>query len=369
MKTIKYSESVGWHRELFIGVLLAFAGAGSVRAAPSTAVILSPGHPGELMPAILRAYHSGMGQIMIPPGIYKLPEPHGAFYLSFDNLRNFRIRGKGVTLLRTDPTKGGIQFTHCRNVTLEGVTLRCNPIPFTQGRIVAMSRRKNYIDIRINKGYQTDLTNSARFPSWPLGMVFSAKTFRIKPGTRDIFPRQITKIGRREFRIFTTSSFAFIRIGDLMEFRGIGIADVASIDCRRMSIDDVTVMAGTGFCFYEGGGGGNRYIDDSIVYPPKPRGAVIPPLRSSNADAKNILLADNTFINPMRMPDDRGSSFFDTSSLIWLQQCKNILLADNHVIEPGPAMKKLVGVGPDVSNVKRFGAQCFATTGSSRARH
>ena len=230
------------------------------------------------------AYHSGRGQIVIPPGVYKLPEPRGGVYLSFDNMKNFRIIGKGVTLRRTDPTKGGIQFKHCRNVTLEGVTLRCDPIPYTQGRIIAMSRKKHFIDIRINKGYQRDLTNPARFPESPLSIVCSPKTFRIKPGTRDIFPNKITKIGRRKFRVITMSSFAFIRIGDLMEFRGNSWPDVANIESRRMDIERVTVMAGTGFCFYEGGGGGNRYTDDSIVYPPKPRGATVPPLRASNAD-------------------------------------------------------------------------------------
>ncbi len=589
---------------LFSCALLALTVAGGGQRALAAAVALSLGNPEALMPAIMRAYHSGRGEIVIPPGVYKLPEPGGGFYLSFDNMKNFRIIGKGVTLLRTDPTKGGIQFTHCRNVTLDGVTLRCDPIPYTQGRIIAMSRKKHFIDIRVNKGYQTDLTNPARFPQSPLSVVCSPKTFRIKPGTRDIFAGKITKIGRRKFRIITMSSFAFIRIGDLMEFRGNGRPDVANIESRRMDIEHVTVMGGTGFCFYEGGGGGNRYRDDSIVYPPKPPGATVPPLRASNADglhsnftrlgpivegchfegmgddgiaihgwyamlrratgrkwvvlfpfgktsffrvgdrlklydpaggylgqtrvagikplagykprrptalpgekgafggprfnfyavtvrhsiansgfedrisdtnangsgfivrhcviqqnrargmiikadngviedntidgssmggievtpefwwdesgcsshlliegntiehvgyatadvpglneagalsifattdaravsfghngiavignrfvdnnginllvadAKNLLLADNTFINPMRMPDNRGADFhFGTSSLIWLQQCNNILLAGNRAINPGPAMKKLVGVGTDVSNV------------------
>ncbi|MGC9259052.1 MAG: hypothetical protein ACP5I8_03100 [Phycisphaerae bacterium] len=187
------------------------------------------------------AYHSGRGEIVIPPGVYKLPESRGGFYLAFDHLKNFRIVGRGVTLLRTDPTKGGIQFTHCRNVTLEGVTLRCDPIPYTQGRIIAMSRKKHFIDIRINKGYQTDLTNPARFfVPGSFGMVFSPKTFRIKPGTKDLFPGRITKIGRREFSIITMSPFASIRVGDLMEFRDNGRPDVANIESRRMDIEHVT---------------------------------------------------------------------------------------------------------------------------------
>ena len=186
---------------LFICILLAFAVGDCGQIAVAATAALSPGNPAALMPAIMRAYKAGKGEIVIPPGVYKLPEPRGGFYMSFNHLKNFRIIGNGVTLLRTDPTKGGIQFVHCRNVTLEGVTLRCDPIPYTQGRIIAMSRKKRFLDIRINKGYQSDLTNPARFSATPLSIVCSAKTFRIKPGTRDIFPNKITKIGRRKFRI------------------------------------------------------------------------------------------------------------------------------------------------------------------------
>jgi hypothetical protein len=590
---------------VFICSLLALTVMGRACNTVAATAALSPKNPSALMPAIMRAYHSDRGEVVIPPGVYRLPEPRGRFYLSFDNMKNFRIVGKGVTLLRTDPTKGGIKFDQCQNVTLDGVTLRCDPIPYTQGRIIAMSRKKHFVDIRICRGYQRDLTNPARFPESPLSIVCSPTTYRIKPSTRDIFPGKVTKIGRRKFRITTMSSLAFIRSGDLMEFRGNGQPDVANIESRHMTVEHVTVMAGTGFCFYEGGGGDNRYTDDSIVYPPKPYGATVPPLRASNADglhsnftrhgpivtgchfegmgddgiaihgwyamlrhatgrkwvvlfpfgqtsffrsgdrlklydpaggylgqtrvvkitllagyqprrptalpgekgafggprfnfytvtvrhdiansgfedrisdinangsgfivrhcviqqnrargmiikasngviedntidgssmggievapefwwdesgcsshllvegntiehvgyatanvpglneagalsifattdgkavsfghngiavvgnrfvgnnginllvadAENMLLVDNTFIHPMRKPDNRGADFhFGTSSLIWLQQCKNVLLAGNRAITPGPAMKRLVGVGPDVSNVK-----------------
>jgi hypothetical protein len=84
---------------------------------------------------------------------------------------------------------------------------------------------------------------------------------------------------------------------------------------------------------------GNRFVNDNGI-------------NLLIADAKNLLVSGNVFIHPMRKADNRGAVHFGTSNLIWLQRCKNILLAGNRVIDPGPAMKKLVGVGPSVSNVK-----------------
>ncbi len=600
---------------LFCGAILTLVAVSGSRGAIAAIAALSPRNPSALMPAIMQAYHADWGEVVIPPGVYKLPEPRGGFYLSFDHMKSFRIIGKGVTLLRTDPTKGGIEFHRCRNVTLDGVTLRCDPIPYTQGRIIAMSRKKHFLDVRINSGYRTDIPDPLM-----VATVFNPQRFQITAGSCDIFSHHITSIGRRTFRIFTMSPLTSIRIGDLLELRGHGPPDVANIECRRMTIEHVTIMAGTGFCFYEQGGGGNRYIDDSIVYPPKPHGATLPPLRASNADglhsnfarhgpivvgchfegmgddgiaihgwyamlrrsagrrwivlfpygtpygntkffragdrlklydpgggylgqtrlvnikrlasykpkrstslpdikqgafdgphlnfyevtvrhqiaksgfedricdtnaigsgfivrhcvilqnrgrgmlikadngiiedntvdgssvggieitpefwwdeagcsshlliegntiehvgyastdvpgwyqagalsicanthtqavgfghadivvtdnrfvnndgmnilltdAKNVLLAGNVFLGAMRQPNDRGAAFhFDTSSLIWLQQCKNILFADNRVIRPGPAMKTMVGVGPDVSHVMGITQQHVAGT-------
>jgi hypothetical protein len=204
-------------------------------------------------------------------------------------MKDFQIIGKGVTLLRTDPTKGGIEFTHCRNVTLDGITLRCDPIPYTQGRIVAMNWKARLVYFHICNGYEMDLTNLSHFTDTPMGTVFNSKTLRInKPGTSGInlTINKIVKIGPDEFRGFAPYRWsALVHVGDLIAFRSHVHYDIALINCRRMCICHVTIMAGTGFCFFEGGGGGgNRYINDSVKYPPKPLGATIPPLLASNAD-------------------------------------------------------------------------------------
>ena len=85
---------------------------------------------------------------------------------------------------------------------------------------------------------------------------------------------------------------------------------------------------------------GNRFVDDNGI-------------NLLITDTRNMLVSGNTFTRSMRSPNNRGADYhFNTSSLVWLQQCKNILLAGNRVIDPGAAMKKLVGMGPGVCNVR-----------------
>lgn len=247
-------------------------------------ITLGPGHPGLLMPAIMQAYESGTGRIVIPRGEYKLPEPSGGFYLSFDDMRNFQIIGKGVTLLRTDPTKGGILFRHCSNVTLDGVTLRCDPLPFTQGRIIAVDHTSSYLEIQVCRGYPA-LGPAGRFAPSGFGDVFNPSTRRIERGTPDVWYARIDNLGSGRYRLFSKNTLGAKWVGKIMAIRGVWHPDVQLLNCSRMLVTKVKVVAGTGFCFCEGGGGGrNQYLDDVVAYPPTPHGANVRPMISSNAD-------------------------------------------------------------------------------------
>ena len=261
-----------------IYALLGLAVACGNKISLAGAVAPDPENPGALLPAIMRAYHSGRGQIVIPPGVYKLPEPRGGFYLSFNNMKDFRIIGKGVTLLRTDPTKGGIQFTHCRNVTLDGITLRCDPIPYTQGRIIALRNTGIPIRlVRICRGYRTNMASFTNIT------VFSARRRWIWPGMTPFHVHDIKRLGVRTFRIMQCS--VPCKVGDWMVFRSDGRSDIQVNSCWDMHIGHVSIIGGTGYCFGETGGrGDNWYIDDSIIYPPKPQGARTSPILGSCAD-------------------------------------------------------------------------------------
>lgn len=270
----------------------------AVHPSSSSLGLLGPDNPSLLVAAIMHAYSAGKGEFVIPPGLYRLPQPSrgSSAYLSFSHLRNFRIVAKGVTFLRSDPALTCISFYRCQNVSLEGATLRCDPLPYTQGRIIAMSRKKRWLTLRICRGYQTDLTNPARFNSHPTGTVYSPKTFQIESRAVDINEARIAKLGNGRFRVIGVwcwrdpSPLSSVHVGDLVAFIGHVRNDINVSFCRDMCIRDTTVEGGSGLVFADLCGGGNRYIDDTIAYPPRPHGASVPPLKASNSDGLHSAL-------------------------------------------------------------------------------
>lgn len=270
------------------GVPRAAAGAKTYPSRIDSTAISGHDVAGRLTRMIMRAYRSGDGSVIVPPGIYELGFSSEAAYLSFRKIRNFQIIGHGVTLVRSDPTKGCFSFSHCRNVELRGFTLCCDPFDFTQGRIIAIGRRRSYFDMRVCKGYPLDFTDQRRFPLPAFGMVFSPKTHLIETGSNDIHSSHVMRISKGVFRVWTSkggSLSARSRVGDLVAFRGYVVPDVQAYQCRAMTFENITVRGGTGFGFREIlGYGNNRYIHCRILYASKPKGATVNPLLATNAD-------------------------------------------------------------------------------------
>lgn len=287
--TFHWSMTMSTLRKVAVTTALFLGSAAALGAAtaPSGISKLGPAHPAALLPAIMHAYESGAKQIRIPPGNYKLPKPKGAYYLTFKNIKNFSIIAPGVTLLLADAAKGGILFSHCRNVELRGLTLRIDPLPFTEGRIVAVGKHHRSLTFRVARGYSAAQFQKAKFPSGSVGTIFDPHTFEMIPGNWNfVGPRAhhpVTQLGPRKFRIHCTTAMSSVRPGDLLAFtfrNHLGADTSVDVNqCRGMRIDHVTVMGGPGFCFLEEGGeGGNHYIADRIAYPPKPSGARLKPL-------------------------------------------------------------------------------------------
>jgi hypothetical protein len=295
---------------LFImGYLLAFFMAGGMRTmlgSPSAAwaansqvtggaraLHISPADSGGLIPAILAAYHAGLKTVVIPPGVYRLPEPKGRFYIHLRAMHNFTIVGTGVTLLRTDPSKGCLNLTNCEHVTLTGFTIRCDPLPFTQGTVVSLSPHHRSMVVRVAKGYLP--LNSPQLPPASKKAYSGAQelfcndvvpaTRRFKLGTGDILLRRCVPMGSRLFRLYCKQPQPAVQPGDYLVFGGKIMRDIRLFKCSHIVLTNVTVEGGTGFAYFEElGNGYNIYDHCNIVYPPKPAGATQRPLMSTCAD-------------------------------------------------------------------------------------
>jgi hypothetical protein len=256
---------------------------------PNDNLRISPDDPASVARGLDSAIKSGRSRVVIPPGTYRLPSVGRRYYLTVEGARDLDILATGVTLLLEDPSRGGFEFVRSRNVKLSGVTLLHAVPPFTQGRIESIAPDELNFDLRIAKGYPTNFTDPKSFPVNPFGFVFDSNSRQWKAGTIDLTPDRVERLEEGLFRLHwkrpSGPSLHPVVRGDLMAFRGRVQTDIFVGGCAGITLENVTIEHGSGFCVHEyGGEGGNRYRY-TVTYGPPPRGATETPLISCNADA------------------------------------------------------------------------------------
>ena len=245
----------------------------------------------KLQQAIEQAFNDGLGKFTLAPGIYRLQGvSDGRDCLNFRHLKNFEIDGTGATLIATTPNTGLLRFDECQNVTLRGITLTHDPVPFSEGIIQAIEDKGKTLIVRIAHGYPPNPNDLQAFPPHNIVKVFDgASRERKRDRYADIGMKSTERIGESLFKfqlsqeIGPTSS---IRAGDFVAWRGHLIGDLHIGESADMKMIGVTILSGSGLCIYESGGeGGNRYESCTVTRGPRPSKALKDPLLASNADA------------------------------------------------------------------------------------
>ncbi len=256
---------------------------------PGASIRITAENPSSIQEGIEAAGRAGMKRVVIPAGTYRLPKPNGGAYLSFRNLADLEIDARGVTLLRTDPTKGGINFNRCRNVTVNGMTLLNETPPFTQGTLVGIDPDGRWLEVRIDQGYPANFDDPQTGEAKTMGDVFDPRTRQWKVGTVDYGVERPERLGPGLFRLNlqwrVKPASQPVSVGDLMAFRGRLSTDIFLGECSGMVITNVTILHGSGFCVHESGGEGGNHYSYKVTYGPKPAGATASPLIACNADA------------------------------------------------------------------------------------
>jgi hypothetical protein len=97
---------------------------------------------------------AGETNITIQPGQYRI-KPAGGVHLSFKNLNGITINATGVEMICTETTRA-ITVDNCQDLTIKGLTIDYDPLPFTQGRIVEILDDKMTHIIELFDGYPTN---------------------------------------------------------------------------------------------------------------------------------------------------------------------------------------------------------------------
>ena len=84
----------------------------------------------DLRALIATALDAGSKRLVIPPGRYRVQAERGG-HLVFSNLTDVEIVAENVEMLCTSTVRA-VLFEGCTNVTLRGLVVDYDPLPFTQ---------------------------------------------------------------------------------------------------------------------------------------------------------------------------------------------------------------------------------------------
>ncbi len=105
----------------------------------------------DLQTRIDRAAEKGEKRIVFPPGRYRAA-PQGGQPLVLSGLTNVQIIADGVELVCAENARA-LTVSRCSEVTLRGLVIDYDPLPFTEGRIVALLADQGGYDVELFDGY------------------------------------------------------------------------------------------------------------------------------------------------------------------------------------------------------------------------
>jgi len=239
--------------------------------------------PLDFRPLVRAALAKGDKRIVIAPGVYRLaPEGGEAIVWTLRGVQDTEIVATGVTLVSTKLTRA-VRLDRCRNLTLCGLTVDYDPLPFTQGTIVAVADDKSSIDVLLHDGYP-------RRALARIDLVDARTRFR-KKGMPFLWGSKAIMTALDTVRVTLKGIGNAAAVGDLASLSAGpetgGVAHGFTIEnCEGVTLRDLTLHTAPGMGILESGGEGRaQYLGCKIVIGAPPPGATQPRLLTTTWDA------------------------------------------------------------------------------------
>lgn len=243
---------------------------------------------GNIREIIATGLAEGKTEIVIPPGRYRAV-PVNREHLRFEGLKGVTIVADGVDMICTETTRA-ITIQDCENLTIRGLTIDYDPLPYTQARILSISDDKSQLEVEIIDGYPDAVQNTGSLE------IFDPATGRLR-GRVTYFSTRCEPSGERRATLIKSRSqpeVATEQVGDIAVIKfshapgGEIPHAIAAAKSRNLTFDNVTLHAANSFGFFENACDGSRYISCRVDRRPPdsdPVPRAHPRLRSLNADA------------------------------------------------------------------------------------
>jgi hypothetical protein len=214
-------------------------------------------------------------RFVIPPGDYRFDGP-AARDFALQDLSDFEIEATGATFWFSPNL--GVRIRNCRHVTLRGLTIDTDPLPWLQGRITAVDPAAKTMNVTVEDGFRVPqpgelkLRGRALFFDRETGRELYVSDDRVLElallGENRIQVRRFSKDAAFATPVFPHSP----RVGDRLvinDERWAG-GNIFLQNCNSTLLDRVTILGSAGFAFHEeGGGGGNVYRGCQLIRRPQ----------------------------------------------------------------------------------------------------
>jgi len=234
---------------------------------------------------------AGKKIIVVPPGVYRLTPKNGV-YLTLRDLSGVTIDFTGVEFLGLVNTRM-LEIENCVDVTLKGLTIDYDPLPFTQARIVEVDDQKNWT-VEVIEGYPSEDARGG----WPI-QVYGRESLELVNPMRFEDNAAAIRTGERVYRI-TGGKNRSGALGDIVVFSCNNSRDkngkretgkdyaVFSRDCVNLRLEGFTVYSARSMAFREDGNTKAVYLNCKVARRPPETDHVqrgLKRLRSGNHDA------------------------------------------------------------------------------------
>ena len=250
---------------------------------PLSALAQSDSVAHDFRPLVQKSLHNGEKRIVIAPGVYRLaPEAGQNIIWALRDLKDVEIIANGVTLIGTKLTRA-VALENCQRVTLQGLTVDYDPLPFTQGTVIAAAPDKSWIEIQIHDGYP-------RQPYARIDIVDSQTRYR-KKGMPFLWGTKAEMVAPNVVRVTLKGIGDAAQIGDYASLstgqENGGVPHAVTIEnCADITLQNVTVQSAPGMGILEADGEGRaQFLGCKIVRGPKPQGATEERLLTTSWDA------------------------------------------------------------------------------------
>jgi len=212
---------------------------------------------------ILSEVAKGTKKITVPPGTYRLVQKDKVF-LTLNGVSDTVIDCTGVTFIGLAHT-AMLELENCRNVTIKGLAVDYNPLPFTQGVIKSVGADANW-EVEIIEGYPVDNVRMNGDVEMRI-QAYDPKTGALVNTLRHGDGVAMKKTGERTFRI-TGGHIRTGRVGDIAVFntlvydRKIGhkAGAILTTQCSGLVFEDVALRSSPVMGFVSQSDSGNTYL-------------------------------------------------------------------------------------------------------------